>query len=92
MFGLTGGHAEDAELAEEGQAKFEIVCRVVAEHLRWLRSPGGGRARLRAVVRGPWPCLPVLDGKADKTKISVDEDAYLRLAGNAYLSPVRTGG
>jgi hypothetical protein len=30
----------------------------------------------------------ILDGKADKTKISVDEDAYLRLAGSAYLPPV----
>jgi AcrR family transcriptional regulator len=93
MFGLTGGHAEDAALAEEGQAKFEIVCRVVAEHLQMAPDDPEVVARAYALwcaVHGH--AFLILDGKADKTKISVDEDAYLRLAGNAYLSPVRTGG
>jgi AcrR family transcriptional regulator len=46
MFGLTGSHADDPALTEEGQGKFEIVCRVVAEHLRprpitprWPQAP-----------------------------------------------------
>jgi AcrR family transcriptional regulator len=50
MFGLTGSHADDPALTEEGQGKFEIVCRVVAEHLRLpLRSSRGG-------AQGPTPC------------------------------------
>jgi hypothetical protein len=91
MFGLTGSHADDAALAEEGQGKFEIVCRVVAEHLRLPPDhPGGGGKRAYALwcaVHGH--AFLVLDGKADKTKISVDEDAYLRLAGRCLPAPGR---
>jgi AcrR family transcriptional regulator len=92
MFGLTGSHADDAELAEEGQGKFEIVCRVVAEHLRLPSDHPEVSARAYALwcaVHGH--AFLVLDGKADKTKISVDEDAYLRLVGRSYLPPVDTG-
>jgi hypothetical protein len=58
MFGLTGSHADDPALAEEGQGKFEIVCRVVAEHLRAAGSSRGGGAGLCPVVRGPRARLP----------------------------------
>jgi hypothetical protein len=89
MFGLTGSHADDPALTEEGQGKFEIVCRVVAEHLRLPPDHPEVAARAYALwcaVHGH--AFLILDGKADKTKISVDEDAYLRLAGSAYLPPV----
>lgn len=88
MFGLTGSHADDPALAEEGQGKFEIVCRVVADHLRVPPDDPEVAARAYALwcaVHGH--AFLVLDGKADKTKITVDEDAYLRLVATAYLSP-----
>lgn len=88
MFGLTGGHEEDPALTEEGQGKFDIVCRVVAEHLGVLPDDPDVVARAYALwcaVHGH--AFLVLDGKTDKTKISVDEDAYLHLVGNAYLPP-----
>jgi AcrR family transcriptional regulator len=89
MFGLTGSHGDDPALAEEGQGKFEIVCRVVAEHLGVPPDHPEVAARAYALwcaVHGH--AFLVLDGKADETKISVDEDAYLRLAGSSYLPPV----
>ena len=92
MFGLTGGHGEDPALTEEGQAKFEIVCRVVADHLGLPPDDPEVTARAYALwcaVHGH--AFLVLDGKADKTKISVDEDGYLRLVANAYLPPVAGG-
>lgn len=85
MFGLAGGH-DDPELSEEGEGKFEIVCNVVAEHLKVSPDDPEVVARAYALwcaVHGH--AFLVLDGKADKTKISVDEDAYLRLVGSAYL-------
>lgn len=93
MFGLTGGHAEDPALTEEGQGKFEIVCRVVAEHLDVAPDHPEVVPRAYALwcaVHGH--AFLVLDGKADETKISVDEDAYLRLAGSAYLPPADSRG
>lgn len=92
MFGLTGGHEEDPALTEEGQAKFEIVCRVVADHLRLPPDDPEVAARAYALwcaVHGH--AFLVLDGKADETKISVDEDGYLQLVANAYLPPVAGG-
>jgi hypothetical protein len=35
--------------------------------------------------------FPVLDGKPDETKISVDEDRYLRIVANADLPPLAGG-
>lgn len=93
MFGLTGSHADDPALAEEGEAKFEIVCRVVAEHLHVPQDDPEVSARAYALwcaVHGH--AFLVLDGKADKTKISVDEDAYLRLVATAYLPPAGNRG
>ena len=86
MFGLTSTHAEDEALAEEGRGKFAIVIRVVAEHLG--RGPDDPEVNARAyalwcAVHGH--CFLVLDGKADKTKITVSEDQYLRLVGSSYL-------
>jgi AcrR family transcriptional regulator len=92
MFGHAGGHADDPELTEEGQGKFDIVCHVVAEHLNVPADHPEVAARAYALwcaVHGH--AFLVLDGKADKTKITVDEDAYLRLVGSAYLPPVDTG-
>jgi len=89
MFGLTGGHADDPALTEEGQGKFDIVCQVVAEHMDVPADDPEVSARAYALwcaVHGH--AFLVLDGKADETKISVDEDAYLRLVGHAYLPPV----
>lgn len=89
MFGLAGGHADDPELSAEGEGKFDIVRRVVGEHLGLaLDHPEvGARAyALWCAVHGH--AFLVLDGKAEKTQIDVDEDAYLRLVGHAILPPV----
>jgi hypothetical protein len=69
MFGLTGGHADDPALTEEGQGKFEIVCRVVAEHLRCRPMIPEVAARAYALwcaVHGH--AFLILDGKADKPR------------------------
>ena len=86
MFGSTSTHAEVPALAEEGRGKFGIVRRVVAEHMR--RPMDDAEVNLRAyalwcAVHGH--CFLVLDGKADKTEISVGEEDYLRLVGASYL-------
>lgn len=91
IFGLAGCHEEDPVLSEEGQGKFEIVCRVVAEHLNV--SPDDPEVSARAYAL--WCAVHghsflVLDGKADETKITVDEDAYLHLVGQAYLPTPRS--
>lgn len=89
IFGLAGGHAEDDELAEEGQKKFGIVVRVVSEHLKRPADDPEVTARAYALwcaVHGH--AFLVLDGKAEETAMDVDEGAYLRLVGNAYLPPV----
>ena len=86
MFGSTSTHAEDAALAEEGRGKFAIVIRVVAEHMARPMDDPEVNARAYALwcaVHGH--CFLVLDGKADKTKITVTEDQYLRLVGSSYL-------
>lgn len=88
MFGLTNSHADDPHLAEEGQGKFAIVVRVVAEHLGLpMEAPEvGARAyALWCAVHGH--SFLVLDGKADETKISVSEDDYLALIGASLLPP-----
>jgi hypothetical protein len=88
MFGLAGQHGDDPALEAEGQGKFAIVVRVVAEHLE--RAPDDPEVVARAyalwcAVHGH--AFLVLDGKAAKTEITVDDDSYLRLAGAAYLPP-----
>lgn len=89
IFGLAGSHESDPELSEEGRGKFAIVLRVVAEHLGRMMDDPEVSARAYALwcaVHGH--SFLVLDGKADETKIAVDEDAYLRLVGTAFLPPV----
>ena len=88
MFGQAGHHSDDPQLAEEGEAKFAIVLRVVAEHLGRAMDDAEVTARAYALwcaVHGH--CFLVLDGKTDETKIDIDEDAYLRLVGGAFLPP-----
>jgi AcrR family transcriptional regulator len=88
MFGSGNNHAEIPALAEEGQAKFAIVVKVVAEHMNRCMEDDEVTARAYALwcaVHGH--CFLVLDGKADKTKINITEDAYLRLVGSSYLPP-----
>lgn len=88
MFGHASTHAEDEALAEEGEGKFAIVVRVVAEHLGLPPDHPEVHARAYALwcaVHGH--CFLVLDGKADKTKIMVSEEDYLRLVGASYLPP-----
>lgn len=88
MFGLTGQHAEDEEMVQEGRQKFGIVVQVVAEHMG--RAPDdpevNGRAyALWCAVHGH--SFLRLDGKAEKTNVQIDEDHYLALVGDAYLPP-----
>lgn len=88
MFGSGSNHAENPALAEEGQAKFAIVVKVVSEHMNRCMEDAEVNARAYALwcaVHGH--CFLVLDGKADKTKITITEDAYLRLVGSSYLPP-----
>lgn len=86
MFGSGSNHADVPALAEEGQGKFAIVVKVVAEHMDRPMDDPEVNARAYALwcaVHGH--CFLVLDGKADKTKITVTEDQYLRLVGSSYL-------
>lgn len=86
MFGHASTHADDPALAEEGRGKFAIVVRVVSEHLGRPMDDPDVNARAYALwcaVHGH--CFLVLDGKADKTEITVSEDDYLALVGRAYL-------
>lgn len=86
MFGHAGSHAEDPALAEEGRATFAILIRLVAEHLGRPMDDAEVNARAYALwcaVHGH--CFLVLDGKADKTEITVSEEEYLRLVGASYL-------
>ncbi len=88
MFGLASNHAEDPEMTAEGQKKFAIVTQVVAEHLG--RAPDDpevtGRAyALWCAVHGH--SFLRLDGKAENTKVQIDEDQYLYLVGRAFLPP-----
>jgi AcrR family transcriptional regulator len=86
MFGHASTHAEDPALAEEGRGKFAIVIRVVAEHLGRAMDDPEVNARAYALwcaVHGH--CFLVLDGKADKTEITVSEDDYLALVGRSLL-------
>ena len=88
MFGMAGAHDDAPELAEEGQGKFAIVLRVVAEHMGLPMDAPEVNARAYALwcaVHGH--AFLVLDGKADQTKITVSEDDYLRLVGGALLPP-----
>jgi len=90
MFGLTSGHESDEEMTAEGRQKFGIVMRVVAEHLGKPMEDPEVEARAYALwcaVHGH--SFLRLDGKAEKTKVMIDEDAYLALAGQAYLPPQR---
>lgn len=87
MFGHASTHAEDEELAEQGRAKFAIVIRVVAEHMQRPMDDAEVGARAYALwcaVHGH--SFLVLDGKADKTEITVGEDDYLRLVARSYLA------
>lgn len=89
MFGLTNSHEDDPILKEEGQGKFAIVCRVVAEHMGLPIDDIQVNARAYALwcaVHGH--SFLILDGKAHDTKITIDEDDYLRLVGQSYLPPV----
>ena len=89
MFGHAGTHADDPALAEEGRGKFAIVLRVVAEHLEREMDDPEVIARAYALwcaVHGH--SFLVIDGKADKTKISVSEEEYLDLVGRSFLPPV----
>lgn len=91
MFGMAGSREDAPDLAEEGRGKFAIVIRVVAEHLGLPPDDPDVNARAYALwcaVHGH--SFLVLDGKADESKITVSEDDYLRLVGNAYL-PAKTG-
>ncbi len=86
MFGMAGLREDAPDLAEEGREKFAIVIRVVAEHLG--RSPDDPDVSARAYAL--WCAVHghsflVLDGKADETKVTVSEDDYLRLVGEAFL-------
>lgn len=86
MFGHASTHAEDEALTEEGRGKFAIVMRVVAEHMDRPMDDPEVNARAYALwcaVHGH--CFLCLDGKADKTKIQVGEEEYLRLVGSSYL-------
>lgn len=88
MFGLGGRHGQDEGLEAEGIAKFAIVLRVVAEHMERPMDDPEVKARAYALwcaVHGH--AFLVLDCKADQTKITVDEDDYLRLVGASYLPP-----
>ena len=90
MFGLTESHADDTELAEMGQCTFAIVIGVVADHLQLPPdSPEvNGRAyALWCSVHGH--SFLSLDGKAEDTKITVNEDDYLRLVSASFLPPRR---
>lgn len=90
MFGRTGAHANAPELEEEGRGKYAIVLGVVSEHLGLPMDNPEVNARAYALwcaVHGhSFLCL---DGKTDKPEITVSEDEYLRLVGNAYLPPVK---
>lgn len=88
MFGLAGAHPAPEDLSEEGRAKFGIVIRVVAEHM--ARPADDPEVVLRAyalwcAVHGH--AFLVLDGKFRDTGLTITEDAYLALAGAAYLGP-----
>ena len=88
MFGLTSSHASDDDMVMEGRKKFGIVVKVVAEHMqRGIDDPEvNGRAyALWCAVHGH--SFLRLDGKAEKTKVQINEDDYLALAGQAYLPP-----
>ena len=88
MFGMAGAHADAPELAEEGRGKFAIVVRVVAEHMGRSTDDPAVTARAYALwcaVHGH--SFLALDGKADKTEITVSENDYLHLVGAAYLPP-----
>lgn len=88
IFGLAGNHAGDAELSDEGRGKFDIVVRVVSEHLGKPMDDAEVGARAYALwcaVHGH--SFLVLDGKAEETKVTVNEDLYLALIGDALLPP-----
>lgn len=90
MFGLTENHGDDPELTEMGECTFGIVIGVVADHLGLPPdSPEvNGRAyALWCSVHGH--SFLSLDGKAEDTKITVNEDDYLRLVSASFLPPRR---
>ena len=92
IFGMAGAHDDAPELAEEGRGKFAIVIRVVAEHLARPVDDPEVNARAYALwcaVHGH--SFLTVDGKADKTKITVSEDDYLNLVGAAFLPPQKAG-
>jgi AcrR family transcriptional regulator len=71
-----------------GQVRDRLPRRGRASAPAARSSRGGARAyALWCAVHGH--AFLVLDGKADKTKISVDEDAYLRLVGQCLPAPGR---
>ncbi|MEL6550266.1 MAG: TetR/AcrR family transcriptional regulator [Pseudomonadota bacterium] len=85
-FGLAAEHSSDEEMSAEGRETFGIVIRVVAEHLgRDMEDPEvADRAyALWCAVHGH--SFLRLDGKAEQTKVMVDEDQYLALVGQAIL-------
>ncbi len=86
MFGLAGDHADQDELTCMGRATYGIVTGVVSEHLGLPPDHPDVDARAYALwcaVHGH--AFLMLDGKADRTKIQVSEDAYLALVGGALL-------
>ncbi|MDJ0820422.1 MAG: TetR/AcrR family transcriptional regulator [Paracoccaceae bacterium] len=91
MFGMAGSRIEAPKLTEEGRGKFAIVIRVVAEHMGRSQDDPAVNARAYALwcaVHGH--SFLALDGKADKTEITVSEDDYLHLVGAAFLPPTKT--
>lgn len=91
MFGLTEGHAEDADLTRSGDETLAVVVRVAAEHLGV--SVDHPEAKLRAYalwcfVHGhSFLCL---DSKLPGEMSAVDEGTLLQLIGDAML-PQRDG-
>ena len=88
MFGMAGAHDEAPELAEAGRLTFAIVTRVVSEHMN-LPSE---RPQVTACAYALWCAVHghsflLLDGKADKSEITVSEHDYLHLVGAAFLPP-----
>ncbi len=86
MFGLSGDHAEDAELTEAGEKANLMVEGVVSDHLDL--PVGSDEVRLRAYalwcfVHGH--SFLVLDGKRSDAEAALPEHALLDLVGRAIL-------
>lgn len=89
MFGMAGTHGDTPDVAEQGRGKYDIVLRVVAEHLG--RSTDDAEVNARAYAL--WTAVHghsfiALFDRASEAGITVPEDAYLAMVGNALLPPV----